>query len=188
MSWTDERTDTLKTLWADGLSASQIAKQLGGATRNAVIGKAHRLGLTGRANPAKPGERARRAETQRAPRAPFVPRATGQNNGLSFQSRKFKGTAAPPAVVPTPAEMLAARKRAWEPLPDSTPRPWTERGRGCAWPVTVAGAQVQHSCCRPKEANHPNYCAEHARLGVSEANAKAPRGSALLRSLRKVAT
>ena len=44
MSWTDERVETLKKMWAEGQSASQIAKELGGVTRNAVIGKVHRLG------------------------------------------------------------------------------------------------------------------------------------------------
>lgn len=48
MSWTDERVELLKKLWTDGLSASQIAAQLGQVTRNAVIGKVHRLGLSGR--------------------------------------------------------------------------------------------------------------------------------------------
>ena len=48
MSWTDERVETLKTMWAEGKSASQIAKELGGVTRNAVIGKVHRLGLSNR--------------------------------------------------------------------------------------------------------------------------------------------
>lgn len=48
MNWTDERVETLKKLWADGLSASQIAAQLGGVSRNAVIGKVHRLKLSGR--------------------------------------------------------------------------------------------------------------------------------------------
>ena len=48
-TWTDERVELLKKLWADGLSASQIAGELGGITRNAVIGKVHRLGLSGRA-------------------------------------------------------------------------------------------------------------------------------------------
>ena len=47
MGWTDERVELLKKLWADGLSASQIAAELGGITRNAVIGKVHRLGLSG---------------------------------------------------------------------------------------------------------------------------------------------
>ncbi|MGH7010724.1 MAG: GcrA family cell cycle regulator, partial [Caulobacteraceae bacterium] len=54
MGWTDERVETLKKLWLDGLSASQIAKHLGGVTRNAVIGKVHRLGLSGRATPSQP--------------------------------------------------------------------------------------------------------------------------------------
>ena len=47
--WTNPRVESLKTLWLEGLSASQVAKQLGGVTRNAVIGKIHRLGLSGRA-------------------------------------------------------------------------------------------------------------------------------------------
>ena len=49
MNWTDERVEKLKKLWAEGLSASQIAAQLGGVSRNAVIGKVHRLNLPGRA-------------------------------------------------------------------------------------------------------------------------------------------
>ena len=55
MSWTDERVELLKKLWSDGLSASQIAAELGGITRNAVIGKVHRLGLSGRAKSASRG-------------------------------------------------------------------------------------------------------------------------------------
>ena len=52
MSWTDERVETLKKMWSEGQSASQIAKELGGVTRNAVIGKVHRLGLSNRAGAA----------------------------------------------------------------------------------------------------------------------------------------
>ncbi|WP_318184749.1 GcrA family cell cycle regulator, partial [Paracoccus yeei] len=59
MSWTDERVETLKRMWAEGQSASQIAKELGGVTRNAVIGKVHRLGLSTRAeDEAAPAEAA----------------------------------------------------------------------------------------------------------------------------------
>jgi GcrA cell cycle regulator len=54
MSWTDERVETLKRMWNEGQSASQIAKELGGVTRNAVIGKVHRLGLSNRVG-AAPG-------------------------------------------------------------------------------------------------------------------------------------
>ncbi|MCC6007936.1 MAG: GcrA cell cycle regulator [Rhodobacteraceae bacterium] len=57
MSWTDERVEILKRMWLEGKSASQIAKELGGVTRNAVIGKVHRLGLSNRAAPgAQPAE------------------------------------------------------------------------------------------------------------------------------------
>ena len=53
-NWSDDRVEQLKTLWTEGLSASQIARALGGVTRNAVIGKVHRLGLSGRAAPSQP--------------------------------------------------------------------------------------------------------------------------------------
>src|SRR5438045_7472263 len=62
MSWTDERVELLKKLWTDGLSASQIAAELGGITRNAVIGKVHGLGLSGRAkSPSSAAPRQRKA-------------------------------------------------------------------------------------------------------------------------------
>lgn len=67
MSWTDERVETLKRMWAEGQSASQIAKELGGVTRNAVIGKVHRLGLSNRAG--EGASMADEAETA-APAAP----------------------------------------------------------------------------------------------------------------------
>lgn len=56
MSWTDERIETLKTMWEAGQTASQIAEALGGVSRNAVIGKAHRLDLQSRPSPVKPNE------------------------------------------------------------------------------------------------------------------------------------
>jgi GcrA cell cycle regulator len=63
MFWTEERVAALQQLWAQGLSASQIAERLGSVTRNAVIGKAHRLGLAGRPSPI-------RVEPAAAPAAP----------------------------------------------------------------------------------------------------------------------
>ncbi|MEP7007416.1 MAG: GcrA family cell cycle regulator [Sphingomonas bacterium] len=84
MSWTDERIDTLRKMWEAGQTASQIAEELGGVSRNAVIGKAHRLGLQSRPSPVKPNEpdaaKAAAAEPKPAPapiarepeRAPIV--------------------------------------------------------------------------------------------------------------------
>jgi GcrA cell cycle regulator len=69
MSWTEERIDRLKAMWAEGATASQIADELGGVSRNAVIGKAHRLGLEARPSPVKPGEEKERA----APAAAAAP-------------------------------------------------------------------------------------------------------------------
>ena len=57
LNWTDDRVELLKKLWSEGLSASAIATALGGVTRNAVIGKVHRLGLSGRAKPPQPQPR-----------------------------------------------------------------------------------------------------------------------------------
>src|SRR6185369_5026412 len=76
MSWTDERIDRLKKMWADGATASQIADELGGVSRNAVIGKAHRLGLEQRPSPVKPGEeKEKKAAPAPAAAAKPAPRA-----------------------------------------------------------------------------------------------------------------
>lgn len=67
MEWTEERIAALQRLWAQGLSASQIAERLGSVTRNAVIGKAHRLGLASRPSPIRRDGPARRAASHRGP-------------------------------------------------------------------------------------------------------------------------
>lgn len=77
MSWTDERVSQLKQLWGEGKTAAEIAKMLGGVTRNAVIGKAHRLKLSGRVSPVQvTGGRVEAAlskvsNDQRAPKIPI---------------------------------------------------------------------------------------------------------------------
>ncbi len=92
MSWTDERIDTLRTMWEKGLTASQIAEALGGVSRNAVIGKAHRLGLQARPSPVKPNEPDAKAATSAPkPVAEPAPRA-----------------ASPRATEPAPAATIAA--------------------------------------------------------------------------------
>lgn len=89
-NWTDERVEQLKSLWADGLSASQIARALGGVTRNAVIGKVHRLGLAGRAAPA-PSEHARVAATPARPAAPrpAEPKPVVAEDPIRLEDGKF---------------------------------------------------------------------------------------------------
>jgi GcrA cell cycle regulator len=87
--WTDERVELLKKLWSDGLSASQIAGELGGITRNAVIGKVHRLGLSGRAK--APSSTAPRQRKPRTAAGPFNHRPTARattrgNTALATQT------------------------------------------------------------------------------------------------------
>ena len=75
MSWTDERIDRLKAMWAEGSTASQIAENLGGVSRNAVIGKAHRLGLESRPSPVRSGEeKEKKAKTAAAAAKPAAPK------------------------------------------------------------------------------------------------------------------
>jgi len=90
MSWTDERVELLRKLWSDGLSASQVAAELGaGITRNAVIGKIHRLGLAERAKTVVSS----RPRVAKAPRQPAQPRVTGHavsgNAALAFAPQVF---------------------------------------------------------------------------------------------------
>src|SRR5215218_9892601 len=72
MSWTDERIDRLKAMWSEGATASQIADELGGVSRNAVIGKAHRLGLDSRPSPVKAVEEKEKKPAP-APKAAAAP-------------------------------------------------------------------------------------------------------------------
>jgi GcrA cell cycle regulator len=95
MAWTDERIDTLKSMWEKGMTASQIAEKLGGVSRNAVIGKAHRLGLQSRPSPVKAND----------------------------ADEKPAAKAAKPAPVPAPAPKAAAPKPAPAPTPAPVPRP-----------------------------------------------------------------
>ena len=103
MSWTDERVETLKKMWAEGQSASQIAKELGGVTRNAVIGKVHRLGLSNRVGPGTPAEEEGTAASATATAAP-IPAAPA------------KPAPAPRAVAPEPAPRPAPAAPAPQPV------------------------------------------------------------------------
>ena len=97
MGWTDERVELLKKLWAEGLSASQIAGRLGGVTRNAVIGKVHRLGLSGRATSSRSSSpRPRRTHVpRRQSRAVTDVRHARQRGAQAAITRPSSSRAAP---------------------------------------------------------------------------------------------
>lgn len=95
MSWTDERVEILKKLWAEGLSASQIAAQLGGVTRNAVIGKVHRLKLSGRGKTTSASPRAKKVTTA----TPAATTAAPPRSAPAASSASVSATAAQTASV-----------------------------------------------------------------------------------------
>jgi GcrA cell cycle regulator len=145
MEWSSERIEQLRALWHDGLSASQIATHLGGITRNAVIGKAHRLGLTGRPSPIK--NRSVGVSRPRPPRRPRVEHVP-----------VVRAVAAAPVihqhrhVEPPPVEL--------EDMPGATILTLTDRI--CKWPIGDPRHPDFHFCGRASAEGLP-YCGEHAR-------------------------
>jgi GcrA cell cycle regulator len=167
MGWTDERVETLKRLWLDGLSASQIAKQLGGVTRNAVIGKVHRLGLSGRAAPSKPARPVFKAPRPQRPAtsAPSAPRRIAEPVASS-----------PAPTVPAP--------RYVEEAPGSA-TVLTLGAHMCKWPIGDPALETFTFCGRRTGGEGP-YCGEHARVAYQPAQTKKRSGSSdLARSLRR---
>lgn len=147
--WTEDRTNTLKKLWKDGLSASQIAKQLGGVTRNGVIGKVHRLGLSGVATGIN------RGGGRPAYRRP-VPRAS---NSEKTEEAKLTPPPAPPPTSEETKRILA--------LPGTWAREEMAFGVGrCCWPVgdpsdkkfLYCGRAVENPTSRKAS---DQYCVDH---------------------------
>jgi GcrA cell cycle regulator len=110
MSWTEERIERLKKMWHEGATASQIADELGGVSRNAVIGKAHRLGLEQRPSPVKPGEEKEAKKAAPAPAA-AAPKAAPKAEAPAAPSAAPAATPGPsgqprtPQRTPTPQEL-----------------------------------------------------------------------------------
>ena len=132
MEWTDERIEALRALWMQGFTASQIAERLGGVSRNAVIGKAHRLGLSARPSPIK-RETARTLPMHRAP-------------------------AAPPPPLPAPAPAMSPQP----PVQRAAPAPAPGGSKSCMWPLGDPKQADFHFCGAPAEAGRPycsQHCA-----------------------------
>lgn len=153
MSWTDERVELLKKLWSDGLSASQIAAELGGITRNAVIGKVHRLGLSGRAKSASST-----APRPRKARSPMmrIGRASIRGNTALAHAYEMDAEAAPELidnVIP-----IGQRRTILE-LTEQT----------CRWPVGDPGSSEFFFCGGNTIGGLP-YCAYHSRVAYQPAS------------------
>jgi len=164
ITWTDDRVELLKRLWSEGLSASQIAGELGGITRNAVIGKVHRLGLSGRA----------KAPSSSVPR-PRKPRASSQ---MFRPSRPMvRGNT---ALAVSPAYDYDIEP---EPQPIENIIPLGQRctllelnDEKCHWPVGDPG-QPDFYFCGGKTGTGIPYCGYHARVAYQPPAARRDRRS-----------
>jgi GcrA cell cycle regulator len=154
MGWTEERVALLRKLWTEGLSASQIAKQLGGVTRNAVIGKVHRLGLAGRATPSRPAKRPVRTARPRVigPLAPRMRPPSSMPLVVIPDLEPIKFEDGKTATVLSLNESMCKF-----PIGDPTDASFAFCGRG-----SVGGP----------------YCSDHARLAYQPSQAKKRRVSA----------
>jgi GcrA cell cycle regulator len=154
MTWTDERVESLKKLWGEGLSASQIAAELGGITRNAVIGKVHRLGLSGRAkSPASAAPRPRKARAHT--HLMRVSRPAIRGNTALAHAYDFEPEPEPELVdnvIP-----LGQRRSILE-LTEET----------CRWPIGDPGSNDFFFCGGQTGAGTP-YCTYHSRVAYQPA-------------------
>ncbi|MBI1365527.1 MAG: hypothetical protein GC153_06170 [Alphaproteobacteria bacterium] len=151
MAWNDERVELLKKYWAEGLSASQIASKMGGVTRNAVIGKVHRLGLSGRATPAKPQ---RGCSSFEAGDEAFEPAARRE---AALKPIVAEPEFAAPLILETGDMTTVA----------------TLKNNMCKWPIGDPARDDFHFCGQSTPAGK-SYCAYHAHLAFQPAQAKKP--------------
>ena len=188
MSWTEERIERLKKMWHDGATASQIADELGGVSRNAVIGKAHRLGLEQRPSPVKPGEE---KEAKKAAPAPAAPKAAAPK-AEAPRAAPAAPAASPQAGQPTPQRPTGPEIQyrsigpggfvrqgpgdQQAPIPPAPPRrlvpakPSPEvadktslldlNDRICKWPMGHPGEPDFHFCGEQAHPGFP-YCVAH---------------------------
>ncbi len=162
MGWTEERVELLKKLWADGLSASQIAGRLGDVTRNAVIGKVHRLGLAGRATTSRMRSARPRNRVSHLPLRP-----------TRVQYRTHGNVALKPVFVPVEKQMvaLALVPKILEEtdIPSPLRVPLLDlRENMCRWPIGDPQDDQFHFCGHVKS-DGVSYCEHHARLAFQPA-------------------
>jgi GcrA cell cycle regulator len=152
MSWTEERVELLKKLWADGLSASQIAAELGGITRNAVIGKVHRLGLSGRAkSPSSTAPRPRKARSSGHMLRVSRPQMRG-NTALAYDY----DVEPEPEMIEIPVEQRKTLLQLTE--------------KTCRWPVGDPGSGGgDFYFCGGEVAPDLPYCTHHSRIAYQPA-------------------
>ena len=202
MSWTDERIDRLKTMWENGLTASQIAEELGGVSRNAVIGKAHRLDLKSRPSPVKANDGEAKAAAK--PKVKVVAEKPAAPTPRPFDSPIARTVSPGPPITLPPAMprsdmpkivsigpggfMRQGPGDQQAPIPPAPPRrlvpakPSAEivgktslldlNEKVCRWPMGHPGEPDFHFCGVAVNPGFP-YCVEHCGRAYQ---AQLPRG------------
>ncbi|WP_454278303.1 GcrA family cell cycle regulator [Sphingomonas sp. Marseille-Q8236] len=188
MSWTDERIDTLRTMWEAGQTASQIAEALGGVSRNAVIGKAHRLGLQARPSPVKANEAAAPVVESPVAAPPPPPPPAPEPEPEPVRAEPEVEVSAEPAPEPVreqqpilrsvgPGGFVRQSPGEQQPPPSPAPprrlvpaKPSPEMAgktslldlndRICKWPLGHPGEPDFHFCGEKVNPGFP-YCVEH---------------------------
>lgn len=193
MSWTDERVETLKRMWGEGQSASAIAKELGGVTRNAVIGKVHRLGLSNRSDeadaPAPETAAEKKAERKAAPRPDAIPDAATAPKPEPVPEE----TAAQPVFTPVPRRPIVPAGQPLPPQPSAneispealasvrevekkarklTLMELTERT--CKWPIGDPATEKFWFCGLPSQPGKP-YCEAHVGVAFQPMSSRRDR-------------
>jgi GcrA cell cycle regulator len=189
MSWTDERVEKLKELWGDGMSASQIAKALGGVTRNAVIGKVHRLGLSNRGTTSAGQSGSDDGKPAQKPARPSRPAKT--------VSEQRDTAAAPEEAKPLPVVVRAQPviRDATQPRAPGLPTPEEQAARAtlveiekmarkldllsltertCKWPIGDPTEESFHFCGLPSVAGKP-YCEHHVAVAFQPMSTRRDR-------------
>lgn len=191
MSWTDERVETLKKMWGEGQSASQIAKELGGVTRNAVIGKVHRLGLSNRASSSSSAKVVETPKPKVAPKpkveaAPKAKAPVQEVKPVEVETAPVPRTIPMrrqiiPAGQPLPpqpsaneisAEALAKQSEVEKKAKKISVMELTEKT--CKWPVGDPATDEFWFCGLPSEAGKP-YCEAHVGVAFQPVSARRDR-------------
>lgn len=155
ISWTDDRVEQLKKLWESGLSASQIAAELGNITRNAVIGKVHRLGLSGRAkSPSSAAPRQRKVR----PAQNMMRISRPVSRGNTALAHVFEVEAEPDPIAFDNVVPMSQRRTLLELTEDT-----------CHWPIGDPSSTEFFFCGGKAVASLP-YCAHHSRVAYQPAS------------------
>ena len=194
MSWTDDRVEKLKLLWGDGMSASQIAKALGGVTRNAVIGKVHRLGLSNRGTAAggqaasgeakkadKPARPSRpvKAVAEAKPAAAVVEEEVARPAPVMVRTQPVIRDATQPRApgLPTPEERAARATLAEIEKMARRLDLMSLTERTCKWPIGDPTEESFHFCGLPSTPGKP-YCEHHVAVAFQPMSTRRDRARA----------